>query len=209
MALAANPLTDVVRPRRKEEIAMSIIPKSAARAVLQARVGWLIFFSFVGQSCGAFSELSQRYNQSTDLPQVTNETDSSDATIQKASVESGRKKSSKPVAKHALNGTASWYGPRFHGKKTASGKIYDQNKLTAAHKTVPLGTKARVTNLDNGSTVEVEINDRGPYIEGRIIDLSRAAAGVLGFVESGIAPVQVELIDYSTESTRAENSNNR
>ena len=96
--------------------------------------------------------------------------------------------------KHALNGTASWYGPRFHGKKTASGEIYNQHKLTAAHKTLPLGTKARVTNLDNGTTVEVEINDRGPFIEGRIIDLSRAAAGALGFVESGTAPVQVELI---------------
>jgi rare lipoprotein A len=173
---------------------MSIMPKSAAQTVVQTRVGWLIFFSFLGQSCGALSELSQRYDQPTELPQVTNETNSSDATIQKANVESSREKSSKPVTKHALNGTASWYGPRFHGKKTASGEIYNQHKLTAAHKTLPLGTKARVTNLDNGSTVEVEINDRGPFIEGRIIDLSRAAAGALGFVESGTAPVQVELI---------------
>jgi rare lipoprotein A len=180
---------------------MSKMPKSAARAVLQARVGWLIFFSFLGQSCGAISdlsqrisELSQRYDQSNELTQVTNETIPSDVTIQKASVESGRKKSSKPVAKHALNGKASWYGPGFHGKKTASGKIYDQRKLTAAHKTLPLGTKARVTNLDNGTAVEVEINDRGPFIDGRIIDLSRAAAGALGFVELGLAPVQVEVI---------------
>ena len=82
----------------------------------------------------------------------------------------------------------------FHGKKTASGEIYDQTKLTAAHKTLPLGTKARVTNLDNGSAVEVEINDRGPFVDGRIIDLSRAAAGALGLVESGTAPVRVELI---------------
>jgi len=188
---------------------MSKMPKSAVRAVLQARIGWLIFFSFVGQSCGAISELSQRNDQSTELPRVTNETIPSDATIQKASVESGRKKSPKPISKHALNGTASWYGPGFHGKKTASGEIYDQNKLTAAHKTVPLGTKARVTNLENGNTVEVEINDRGPFIQGRIIDLSRAAAGALGFVESGTAPVQVELIADSTESARAENNSNR
>jgi rare lipoprotein A (peptidoglycan hydrolase) len=180
-------------------MAMSIMPKSAARAVLQARVGWLIFFSFLGQSCGVISDLSQRisdlsqYDQSTEVTQVTHETIPSDATIKKASVEAGRQKSSKPT-KHALNGTASWYGPRFHGKKTASGKIYDQHKLTAAHKTLPLGTKARVTNLDNGSTVEVEINDRGPFIDGRIIDLSRAAAGALGFVELGLAPVQVEVI---------------
>jgi rare lipoprotein A (peptidoglycan hydrolase) len=190
----------MVTPRRKEEIAMSIMPKSAARAVLQARVGWLIFFSFLGQSCGAISDLSQKisdlsqYDQSIEVTQVTHETIPSDATIKKASVEAGRQKSSKPVAKHALNGKASWYGPGFHGKKTASGEIYDQRKLTAAHKTLPLGTKARVTNLENGSTVEVEINDRGPFINGRIIDLSRAAAGALGFVELGLAPVQVEVI---------------
>jgi rare lipoprotein A len=180
---------------------MSIMPKSAALTVLQARAAWLIFFSFLGQSCGAvsdlsqrISELSQRYDQSTELTQVTNETIPSDVTIQKASVESGRKTSSKPVTKHALNGKASWYGPGFHGKKTASGEIYNQHKLTAAHKTLPLGTKARVINLDNGNTVEVEINDRGPFIQGRIIDLSRAAAGALGFIELGLAPVQVELI---------------
>jgi rare lipoprotein A len=180
---------------------MSIMPKSAALTVLQARAAWLIFFSFLGQSCGAvsdlsqrISELSQRYDQLTELTQVTNETIPSDVTIQKASVESGRKTSSKPVTKHALNGKASWYGPGFHGKKTASGEIYNQHKLTAAHKTLPLGTKARVINLDNGNTVEVEINDRGPFIEGRIIDLSRAAAGALGFIELGLAPVQVELI---------------
>jgi rare lipoprotein A (peptidoglycan hydrolase) len=187
---------------------MSIMPKSAARAVLHTQAGWLIFFSFLGQSCGAISDVSQRiselserrYDESTETTQVTNETILSDVTIQKASVqkasvESGRKKSSKPVSKHALNGKASWYGPRFHGKKTASGEIYDQGKLTAAHKTLPLGTKARITNLDNGTTVEVEINDRGPFIDGRIIDLSRAAAGALGFVELGLAPVQVEVID--------------
>jgi rare lipoprotein A (peptidoglycan hydrolase) len=191
MALAHNSFEML---RGKEEIAMSVMPKSAKRAVLQARVGWLIFFSFLGQSCGALSELSQRHDQSTELPQATNETNPGDVTIQKASVESGRKKSSKPVAKHALNGTASWYGPGFHGKKTASGEIYDQTKLTAAHKTLPLGTKARVTNLDNGSTVEVAINDRGPFVEGRIIDLSRAAARALGFVKLGTAPVQVVLI---------------
>lgn len=93
-----------------------------------------------------------------------------------------------------IRGEASWYGPGFHGKKTASGAIFDQNKLTAAHKTLPLGTKARVTNLENGNTVEVEINDRGPYVGQRVIDLSHAAADALGFVESGITLVQIELL---------------
>ena len=91
-----------------------------------------------------------------------------------------------------LRGKASWYGPRFHGRKTASGDVFDQRKLTAAHKTLPLGSKAIVTNLENGNSVEVEINDRGPYIGGRIIDVSYAAAKRLGFAKSGTAPVQVE-----------------
>jgi rare lipoprotein A len=154
----------------------------------------VVVVSLLAQSCTAISGLSQGDDQSNELPQVSNETTSGDASLRKVSVEHDVRTTSKRTAKHALNGIASWYGPGFHGKKTASGEIYDQNKLTAAHKTVPLGTKARVTNLENGSTVEVEINDRGPFVEGRIIDLSRAAARALGFVKLGTAPVQVELI---------------
>jgi rare lipoprotein A len=96
--------------------------------------------------------------------------------------------------KKVIRGQASWYGPGFHGKKTASGEIFDQGRLTAAHKTLPLGTKAKVTNLENGNTVEVEINDRGPYVGQRVIDLSRAAANALGFVESGLTLVRIELL---------------
>lgn len=100
--------------------------------------------------------------------------------------------------KKILRGKASWYGPRFHGKKTANGDVFDQRKLTAAHKTLPLGSKAIVTNLKNGNSVEVEINDRGPYVGGRIIDVSYAAAKQLGFDKSGTAPVQVELLQEGT-----------
>jgi rare lipoprotein A len=105
------------------------------------------------------------------------------------------------VHKKVTRGQASWYGPGFHGKKTASGEIFDQSKLTAAHKTLPLGTKAKVTNLENGNTVEVEINDRGPYVGQRVIDVSRAAANALGFVESGLTLVRIELLpaDNATE----------
>ena len=157
----------------------------------------LAILSLVTQSCTAISGLSEKNAQSLALPQVSSETNGGDTNMEKTSTgPEGRKK--KPAAKHNHSGTASWYGPGFHGKKTASGEIYDQNKLTAAHKTLPLGSKARVTNLDNGSAVEVEINDRGPFIEGRIIDLSRAAARALGFVKSGTAPVRVELIAEET-----------
>jgi rare lipoprotein A len=102
--------------------------------------------------------------------------------------------SGESAQKKVIRGQASWYGPGFHGKKTASGEIFDQGKLTAAHKTIPLGTKAKVTNLQNGNTVEVEINDRGPYIGQRVIDVSHAAANALGFVQSGLTLVRIELL---------------
>jgi len=91
-------------------------------------------------------------------------------------------------------GPASWYGPGFSGRKTASGEIFDETKFTAAHKTMPLGAKARVTHLENGTSVDVVINDRGPYIDGRMIDLSQAAAKALGMIGNGVAKVRVELL---------------
>lgn len=95
----------------------------------------------------------------------------------------------------AITGMASWYGPGFSGKKTANGDTFDETKMTAAHKTLPLGTRAKVTNVKNGKSVEVEINDRGPYAEGRIIDLSQAAATALGIVDRGVATVRVESLN--------------
>ena len=92
-------------------------------------------------------------------------------------------------------GDASWYGPGFRGKTTASGEVFDETKMTAAHKTLPLGTKARVTNLKDGKSVQVEINDRGPYAEGRIIDLSPAAAKALGIIDRGVIKVRVESLE--------------
>ncbi|MGH8563670.1 MAG: septal ring lytic transglycosylase RlpA family protein [Gammaproteobacteria bacterium] len=90
-------------------------------------------------------------------------------------------------------GTASWYGPRLHGKKTANGEVFNQNKLTAAHRTLPLGTTVEVTNVTNGKSVAVKINDRGPFVNGRVIDVSRAAAIRLGMKEAGLARVQIEV----------------
>lgn len=88
-------------------------------------------------------------------------------------------------------GIASWYGGRFHGRKTANGEIYDLFKFTAASRTLPLGTYVLVRNEENGRVITVRINDRGPYIDGRIIDLSQAAAYKLGMMSEGIAMVQV------------------
>lgn len=91
-------------------------------------------------------------------------------------------------------GMASWYGPGFHGRLTANGERYNQNGLTAAHKNLPFGTRVRVTNLNNGRSITVRINDRGPYAHGRIIDLSKGAARVIGLMGSGVAPVQIEIL---------------
>ncbi len=100
-------------------------------------------------------------------------------------------------------GEASFYGPGFHGKKTATGEIFDQNEKTAAHPTLPLGTKATVTNLDNGTSVDVTINDRGPYVKGRDIDLSNGAAKELGMTKNGVAPVKIEAEVAPTEKKQA------
>lgn len=91
-------------------------------------------------------------------------------------------------------GIASWYGPDFHGRNTANGEVYDQEGMTAAHKTLPFGTIVRVTNLDNGRQVTVRINDRGPYAKGRVIDLSRAAAREVGMIGSGTARVRIDVL---------------
>ena len=91
-------------------------------------------------------------------------------------------------------GIASWYGPGFHGRQTANGEVYDQNAMTAAHKSLPFDTVVQVRNRDNGRRVRVRINDRGPFVRGRIIDLSRAAAEAIGMVGPGTARVEVTVV---------------
>jgi rare lipoprotein A len=95
----------------------------------------------------------------------------------------------------AQEGLASWYGKRFHKKKTASGERYDMHELTAAHRTLPLATVVRVTNLSNNRTVVVRINDRGPFRRGRVIDLSASAAEELDMRGDGVVPVRIEVFD--------------
>lgn len=98
-------------------------------------------------------------------------------------------------------GKASFYADKFEGTPTASGEKYRHNKLTAAHKTLPFGTRVRVTNLQNNQSVEVVINDRGPYVENRIIDLSKSAAEKLGFINQGLADITLEVIDAGDGKT--------
>ncbi len=98
-------------------------------------------------------------------------------------------------------GIASWYGKRFHGRRTANGEIYDMNALTAAHPTLPMPTRVRVTNLENGRQLVLRVNDRGPFANGRIIDVSRRAARLLGFERKGIARVRVEYVSRAPVET--------
>lgn len=93
-----------------------------------------------------------------------------------------------------MSGMASWYGPGFDGNYSASGEVFNANELTAAHPSLPFGTLVRVVNMDNNQAVVVRINDRGPYAEGRIIDISTAAANVIGLIASGVAPVRLEVL---------------
>ena len=98
-------------------------------------------------------------------------------------------------------GNASWYGVPFHGRRASNGEIYDMNKLTAAHRTLPFDTMVRVTNLNNGKTTTVRITDRGPFVENRIIDLSLAAAREIGSVGPGVVPVRIEMITPGVDVT--------
>jgi rare lipoprotein A len=94
----------------------------------------------------------------------------------------------------AIKGFASWYGPYFHGRMTANGEIFDQNEMTAAHKSLPFNTRLLVTNLNNGKTTIVRINDRGPYVGERVLDLSEAAAKEIGSDSSGVVPIQATIL---------------
>ena len=98
-------------------------------------------------------------------------------------------------AQYDRTGIASWYGKPFHGRRTANGEIYDMNALTAAHKTLPMPVRVQVTNLENGRSLVLKVNDRGPFVNGRIIDVSRRAAQLLGFFRQGTAKVRVTIID--------------
>jgi rare lipoprotein A len=97
---------------------------------------------------------------------------------------------------------ASWYGADFHGKSTSNGEVYDMHAMTAAHKTLPLGVWLRVTNRDNGRSCTVRVNDRGPFVKSRILDLSFAAAKDLGVVGPGTAPVRIEALGYRETDAR-------
>lgn len=98
-------------------------------------------------------------------------------------------------AASAVAGSASWYGPGFHGRQTASGETFDQNASTCAHRTLDFGTVVRVRNLDNGRSATCRVSDRGPFVKGRVLDVSRAVAARLGMIRAGTAHVRITVIN--------------
>ena len=112
----------------------------------------------------------------------------------------GKKYTPKETYRYSKTGIASWYGPGFDGKMTANGEIFNQNELTAAHKTLQMPSLVRVTNLSNGRSIVVRVNDRGPYAHGRLIDVSKRAAELLGFKSKGTAKVRVDLLPEESQA---------
>lgn len=104
-------------------------------------------------------------------------------------------------------GEASWYGPGFHGKETSNGEIYDQNELTAAHPTLPEGSQVKVTNIETSKSVQLKVNDRGPHVEGRIIDVSKKAAEALEMTEEGVTKVKVKVLSRPDQSQNRDKEN--
>ena len=98
------------------------------------------------------------------------------------------------AAKEKISGMVSWYADKFHGKKTSSGEVYNKTELTAAHRSLPFGTKVKVTNVKNGKSVVVKINDRGPHSKSRVLDLSKAAFTEIGSIDSGVLNIEMEVV---------------
>jgi len=110
-----------------------------------------------------------------------------------------------PILPHVgqtFKGTASWYGPNFHGNKTSNGEYYDMHSATAAHKTLPMNTLLQVTNLENQATTIVRVNDRGPFVKNRIIDLSRQAAQEIGMIKNGTARVSLKVLEFDNTASQ-------
>ncbi|MCR2111329.1 septal ring lytic transglycosylase RlpA family protein [Campylobacter upsaliensis] len=163
----------------------------------------LLFLS----GCGVTSYIRDNFNGNTQVYYPTNDFKSDPS-------KSGSKGTMKPYTINGktyyptvvevgetADGIASWYGPGFHGKKTSNGETYDQNGLTAAHKTLPMNTILKVTNLNNNRQVTVRVNDRGPFAHNRIIDLSKGAAGKIDMIHAGTAPVRLEVIGFGNKNS--------
>ena len=150
----------------------------------------VLFFLIV--ACGPRHVVIDRRTPPPEKQEVKKEGSKEQRAIPEAKIE-------KRESKEVQYGVASWYGGEFHGRPTSSGEVYDMYQLTCAHNTFPLGTTVMVTNLENGRSLELKVNDRGPFVKERIIDVSYAAAQMLGMWGKGTAPVKVEVVSLAIE----------
>src|SRR4030043_488368 len=150
------------------------------------RIFLLILF-FLLVACGPRHVVIDRRTPPTEKQEIKKERSVPEAKIEKRE------------SKEVQFGVASWYGGEFHGRPTSSGEIYDMYQLTCAHNTLPLGTVVMVTNIENGRSLELKVNDRGPFVKERILDVSYAAAQMLGMWEKGTALVKVEVVSLAIE----------
>ena len=141
----------------------------------------------------ALSHSSPQINSNLNPSNSNNNSVSSTLSTSKKTTVASSRQSAQPK-NNRKQGMASWYGNGFSGRRTANGETFNPGQLTAAHRTLPFGTKVRVTNLRNGRSVVVRINDRGPHARGRVIDLSTGAARLIGVLQSGLAPVAIEVL---------------
>ena len=158
------------------------------------RIFLLILF-FLLVACGPRHVVIDRRTPPTEKKEVKKEM----MKEEKISPDSKAAKIEKMESREVQYGVASWYGGEFHGRSTSSGEVYDMYQLTCAHNALPLGTIVMVTNLENGRSLELKVNDRGPFVKERIIDVSYAAAQMLGMWEKGTAPVKVEVVSLAIE----------
>ncbi len=169
-------VVSTIRPRGKNFVSSSLCALCAS-AVISVSLGGCVPLRYYGAGTAGHSPYVKPAN--TSKTEFTKPED--------------YKNLGKDAWKNEMEGVASWYGVDFNGRLTASGEVYDMYKFTAAHKTLPLGTLVKVTNVDNGKAVEVRVNDRGPYVKGRIIDLSRTAGRAIDIRGAGTANVKLEV----------------
>lgn len=161
------------------------------------RLGFWLYWILV---LGAAGYIQMNVSASADVSRTSGDTLTS-AVASVPSEETSGIQIMDPPSLYDQVGVASWYGGRHNGRLTASGERFDESKLTAAHRSLPLATTARVTNLENGRTIEVKVNDRGPYVDGRVIDLSTRAAQELGMTKEGLALVRIEVMAGEAEGS--------
>jgi len=187
---------ELVASSARERLGMSLAPYTKATeeeptmSLVHTLLAWGCIVGVTLLGCLAGCSLKQEPAPLPSIPHVHEEAAPAPVLQEPPPQTQETAPASKPVTTQI--GTASWYGPGFHGRETASGETFNQYALTAAHRTLPLGTKAKVTNLETGQSVHVKINDRGPYVPGRHLDLSQAAAKQIGLTKKGVAKVKIE-----------------